>query len=164
MNKFMKALGFGLVKFGLVVLYFYVVFLLTSNTIGRIGQDYDNYLYIKGFVNYGAEMTAELSDSISEIDTVQYAYMVGDKEYYIEKSKKNDVAIDKTLKIYYDILEPEKNVEAGELNSVNAFYSNSLKSVANTYLFIFLSTIVLGLLWYLLDMFKYNKRVWKGLV
>ena len=48
--------------------------------------------------------------------------------------------------------------------SVNAFYSNSLKSVANTYLFIFLSTIVLGLLWYLLDMFKYNKRVWKGLV
>lgn len=164
MNKFLKSLGFGIVKFGLVVLYFYVVFLLTSNTIGRIGQNYDNYLYVKGFVNYGAEMTAELSDSISEVDTVQYAYMVGDKEYYIEKAKKDNVTIDKTLKIYYDILEPEKSVEASELNSVNDFYSSSLKSVANTYLFIFLSTIILGLLWYLLDMFKYNLRVWKGLV
>lgn len=164
MNKVLKSLGFGIVKLGLVVLYFYVVYLLTFNTIGRIGQDYDNYLYVKGFANYGAEMVAELSDSISEVDTVQYAYTVGEKEYYVEKAKKDNVTIDKTLKIYYDILEPEKNVEADELNSVNDFYSDSLKSLANTYLFIFLSTIILGLLWYLLDMFKYNKRVWKGLV
>lgn len=164
MNKVLKLVGFGVAKLLLVCLYLYVVFILTFNTIGRIGQNYDNYLYVKGFANYGAEMVAELSDSISEVDTLQYKYVVADKEYYLEKAKKGNSTIDKTLKIYYDILEPEKSVEADKLNSVNDFYSNSLVSLANTYLFIFLSTIILGLLWYLLDVFKYNKSFWKGLV
>lgn len=115
--------------------------------------NYDNYLYVRGFENYGVETIAEQIPYKKNY----YKYKVDNNNFYY----KSDDTIDKTIKIYYDILEPSESIRSEELVKINSFYSDIFKGLSEVYIRLIILTFGISIIWYLLDRIKYSKRIWK---
>ena len=68
--------------------------------------------------------------------------------------------IDKSVKIIYDTFEPNVSIFEKQVNQINSFYADTLKSLGFVYVKLFILVVILGILWFLLDVVKYNKKLW----
>ena len=157
----LKNIAFGMVKSVLFVFFCCFIFNIGLNYWNTVNVGYDDYVFVRGFENYGVETTARC---IRETDVFIYQYIVDGEKYSLSSDLKYVDSVDKTIKIYYDILEPEKAIEQYRLNEIDTFYSDSLKGLANCYLKFVGLVFLYSLLWYLIDRIKYNKILWKDMV
>lgn len=157
--RIIKSIGFFCLKLALVIFWIYSVVTNICTYAVNIIDDYSNYLYIRGFETYGEETVA----TFNEKDNV-YIYMVDEVEYSIERNGLSVESIDKSIDIYYDILEPEKNILSEELVNADSFYSDVFKGVSNVYMMCAISVLCLGFGFFVLDKVKYNKLIWKQFV
>lgn len=156
-----KNILFLLLKFCLFGLLSYFVLIMLYGLYYKVSNNYDNYVYVRSFENYGIETEAVCID---EKEGYLYEYSVNDTTFTLLSDKKYSDSVDKSIKIYYDILEPENAIESSRLEEIDSFYSDSMKDLANCYLLFIGSVFIFSLLWFLLDKIKYNKNIWKDLV
>ena len=156
-GKSVKNISIMCVKIFLVICLCVFIFSLGYHFYDNLKEDYSNYLYVRGFENYGVEVEAILEDNV-------YIYNVDGVEYYYQNEDNSVVSIDKIQKIYYDILEPDECILSHELDEIDSFYSNILRNLMWVYLKLVLGVCILGFCWYLLDRIKYNTFIWKKCV
>lgn len=145
----------------------YCLFVILNNTYLDIKSEYKNYTKIRGIENYGEELKADLksSDILNDEEKLySFVYEVENQEYTLKVIKPVDEVIDNTQNILYDKLEPELSVIKEDIKEIDSFYSNSFKNLGFFYIKSFISIIILGVLWYGLDVLKYSKKVWKDSV
>ena len=153
-----KNIGIMILKIALFIALS-VFFVNSSISCGtNIIDGYSNYLYVRGFENYGLETVAtKTKDNV-------YTYTVDDVEYSYILSESSGASLDKTIKIYYDILEPDSAILKSELKDIDSFYANCFREVANLYILALQSVFAFGVVWFILDKIKYNKILWKEYV
>lgn len=152
--KSVKNISIMCIKIFLVICLCFFVLSLGYHFYDNLKEDYYNYLYVRGFDNYGVETEVILKDNV-------YIYTVDGVEYLYQNEDNSAVSIDKTIKIYYDILEPSEYILSHELDDIDSFYSNTLHNLMWVYLKLVIGVFVFGFCWYILDRVKYNYLIWK---
>lgn len=152
--KGIKNIGFFCLKLAIAIFWISTVVTNVCGYAVDVIEGFDNYSYVRGFENYGEKTVANLKGNV-------YIYTVNDVEYKIKKSELPAESIDKSIDIYYDILEPEQNILVEELKNADNFYSDIFRGVTNGYITIVISVIGLGISFFILDKIKYNKLIWK---
>lgn len=152
--KSVKNISIMCIKIFLVICLCFFVFALGFNFYETLKDDYSDYLYVKAFENYGVETEAILRDNV-------YIYEVNGVEYSYQMDDNSSASIDKSIKIYYDILEPDENIMSHELREVNSFYSNVFHNLMLVYIKLVISVFILGVFWYICDRIKYNTKIWR---
>ena len=155
--KFIKNIGFFCLKLAIVIFWIYSVVTNICGSAVNVIDEYSNYSYVRGFENYGEKTVANLKGNV-------YIYTVDEVEYKIKKSELNVESIDKSIDIYYDILEPNESILVEELENADSFYANLFRGIANAYVTCVISVIGLGASFFILDKVKYNKLLWKQFV
>ena len=153
-----KNFGFLILKIALIVFLGCFIFNIGKTFYTNLIDDYSNYLFVRGFENYGIETVAKQKDENI------YTYIVNDEEYFYIRDNVSSESIDKTVNIYYDSLSPEIVIETYQLSEIDSFHSDTFRVVMNCYLMALFCVFVFSLLWFLLDKLKYNKIIWKQCV
>lgn len=154
----LKNIGILLLKIFLIIYLCTYSFNLCVGCFQDIKESYNNYLYVRGFENYGAEAIATLKE-----DNV-YTYIVKDVEYSYILDTLDGESVDKSINIYYDILEPNMAVLKSELKDIDSFYSNIFRSVMFGYVTLLEYVFCFSIIWFILDKIKYNKILWREYV
>ena len=150
-----KNIGFFCLKLALIAFWAYS---LVTNICGyatNVINETSDYFYVRGFETYGEKTTATLNKNNV------YIYTVDDVEYKVKTEKLDSESIDKSIEIYYDILEPEENILTEELVMADSFYSGIFRDIANIYVMTVITVLGLGFSFFILDSVKYNKLLWK---
>lgn len=162
MLKYIKNFGIFMLKIICIIFFFYFVFSACYSYIMRILMDYDYYFMVRGMENYGEPVMGSYvsEETIGGKHYYIYEYVVDDEIYEIESLKKyNDE--DKTISLLYDSLQPEIAVTSIELVEIDSFYTNCMKKAVIVYIELIMGVIILGIVWFLLDLLKYDKKLWK---
>jgi hypothetical protein len=154
-----KNLGFSVLKLGLIVLLCSFILNTGLSFWNDLKADYHEYTFVGGFENFGVETTASCID---KKDGLIYEYIVNEETYTFIRDdfrKSSD-----TIKVYYDLLEPDIAIETVRLTEINDFYSNIFKDISMFYIEVVCAVFIFSLIWYILDLLKYNKLIWKDAV
>ena len=155
---FLKNFVFFILKLLIIVLFCLQCFSLGVSHFNNIKLEYNNYTDLRGKSNWMTEGIADLVEENSNYGI--YNYNVNEVDYTLKIDKNSVEIIDKTVKIVYDSDRPEIVVTEYDLNEIDSFYTNGLKTVCLYYIEVFCLVIILGVCWYLLDYLKYNKVLW----
>lgn len=159
----LKNIGIIILKIALFIALSVSLVNTSLDCFANIVDDYSNYLYVRGFENYGKEVIAFQTRDKNDEDNV-YTYIVDDVEYSYILDESSGASLDKTIKIYYDILEPNMAILHTELKDIDSFYADCFRDVANLYGLMLCNILGFSLLWFILDKIKYNKILWKQYV
>lgn len=156
--RFIKNFSFFILKILLISLFIYSVSIISVNFYENIKENYSNYTFVRGLENYGnvTEGTLISQDSINYL----YSYEVNGEKYFINLEENDSSSVDKSVKIIYDTFEPNVSIFEKQVNQINSFYADTLKSLGFVYVKLFILVVILGILWFLLDVVKYNKKLW----
>lgn len=142
-----------LLQLSLIAILIFNFLINSFNFFNTLKNNYQHYLYIRGFENYGIETIAEQIPYKMNY----YQYVVNGQNFYY----KSDDTIDKTVKIYYDILEPNEVIKSEELEEIDSFYSDIFRGLSEVYIKLVIMTFSISIMWFLLDKIKYSKMIWK---
>lgn len=148
----------------------YTFFAFLNDTI----DIFKRYQDIRGLYNYGITVEAnKVNYKVSDFsDIVElypkesenfdiYRFKIGEKDFFV---RINGESLDKSIEIVYDELNPNIVTKKVELHKINHFYEDRLNVLANMYLMLLGYILGYGIIWYLLDLIKYSKKIWKECV
>lgn len=159
--KDVKNIFFFLLKLCMSALFIYLVYLFCFNEFHSFINDLDDYFKVRGMETYGVETVGYLNEQ--SVQEYEYIYTVDGVDYSLSSSVEYKNS-DNTLNILYDSLDPRIAVEAEKLNEISTFYTDEISDLIFIYFELLFFTVIFGVVWYLLDIVKNNKKLWKQYV
>ena len=176
-KKVIKDFFIFIIKVGLLVLLFYFIFQKYFGFVKESFNIFERYEKIRGISNYAVYVEANLVENagnntevkdilnLYDIETTDFAiynYIVEGKENFVKIPIISTDTVDNTVEIVYDSIEPDIVIKKDEFVKINLFYEDRLNELTYIYILLLLYIAVCGFLWYLLDIIKYCKLLWKG--
>ena len=141
--------------------FIYIFGLFCFNEFHSFINDLDDYFKVRGMETYGVETVGYLNEQ--SVQEYEYIYTVDGVDYSLSSSVEYKNS-DNTLNILYDSLDPRIAVEAEKLNEISTFYTDEISDLIFIYFELLFFTVIFGVVWYLLDIVKNNKKLWKQYV
>ena len=156
---YVKNLGFSILK---LVLFVFLCSFILNTGLGfwnDLKAGYHEYTFVRGFENFGVETTAICVD---EKDNLIYEYWLDGQAYTFIRDDFREPQ--EKITIYYDMLEPDIAIETVRLGEIDNFYSDTFKDISMCYVKAVFGVFIFSIVWYILDLIKHNKLIWKDAV
>lgn len=159
--KDLKNICFSLLKLCLSAFFIYIICLFCVNEFKSFVTDLNEYFKVRGMETYGVETIGHLNEQGK--NEYEYIYTVDGVDYTLISSPEYSSS-GGTLNILYDSLDHSIAVESKKLTEITTFYTDEISDLIFIYFKLLSFTVVFGILWYLLDVIKYSKKIWKQYV